>query len=85
MPFDQPLIAEKVQEIGQFLRADGADLTLVSAEDATARITLALTLEGANCAECVLPPDALHSTIEYALQRELHTEFELLIDDPRVG
>ena len=31
----------------------------------------------------MLDPDALHQTIEWALQRQVPGEFELIVDDPR--
>lgn len=85
MSFDPTDVAHKVHDVGAFLRADGADLTLVEADPGTARIRVRLELVGANCEECVLPPPALRSTIEFALQRELHTEFELVLEDPRTA
>ena len=85
MSFNPADVALKVHDVGAFLRADGADLTLVEADPATARIRLRLELVDASCEECVLPPPALLSTLNFALQQELHTEFELIVEDPRTA
>ena len=76
-------VAAAVDEVGALLRADGADLRLLGADPKTARIELQLVLEGANCEECVLPPDMLRDVIDDSLRRRVHEEFELVIDDPR--
>jgi hypothetical protein len=76
-------VAEAVDEIGRMLRADGADLLLVDADPRTARVHVRLELAGAQCAECVLPPDELARTIEISVRRRVPEEFELLVDDPR--
>ena len=74
-----------VDEIGRFLRADGADLVLVEANPKTARIHLRLVLDTVGCKECVLPPSELRETISDSLQRRITGEFELLLDDPRAS
>ena len=76
-------IAAAVHEVGALLRADGADLVLLDADPKAARIRLQLVLEGANCEECVLPPDMLRDVVDDSLRRRVHEEFELVIDDPR--
>jgi Fe-S cluster biogenesis protein NfuA len=80
---DHNAVAAAVDEVARILRADGADLSLLDANSKTARIHLALVLDGVSCDECVLPPDMLYETIEQALQRRVATEFELVLDDPR--
>ena len=80
---DEPTVAAAVDEIGRFLRADGADLLLVEANPKTARIRLRLVLDTVGCEECVLPPAELRATITDSLQRRIAGEFEVLLDDPR--
>jgi hypothetical protein len=82
--FDPAAVAEAVDEVGRIIRADGGDLVLVAADPATLRVTLALELDGVSCAECVLPPDQLRSTIEAAIARRVRGEFELVLADPRL-
>jgi hypothetical protein len=78
-------VADAVDEIGRFLRADGADLVLLEANAKTARVHLRLVLDTVGCEECVLPPAELRETINDSLQRRIVGEFELLLDDPRAS
>jgi hypothetical protein len=80
---DESTVAAAVDEVGRFLRADGADLLLVEANPTSARIHLRLVLEPVGCEECVLPPAELRETINDSLQRRIVGEFELVLDDPR--
>jgi len=80
---DPARVASAVEEVAGFLRADGGDLVLVDADPRTARIRLAVVLDGVSCDECILPPKMLHDTIEHALASRVVGEFELVIDDPR--
>jgi hypothetical protein len=80
---DPVAVAAAVDELAGFLRADGADLLVQDANPKTARIHLALVLDSVTCADCVLPPDELRTTIADALQRRIAGEFELVLDDPR--
>jgi Fe-S cluster biogenesis protein NfuA len=82
---DPESVAVAVDEVAGFLRADGGDLVLVDADPRTARIRLAVVLDGVTCDECVLPPQMLHETIEHALASRVVGEFELVLDDPRLG
>jgi hypothetical protein len=74
-----------VEEVGRFLRADGADLVLVEANPRTDRIHLRLVLDTVGCEECVLPPAELRETLHVSLQRRIAGEFELVLDDPRAS
>jgi hypothetical protein len=76
-------IATAVHEAGAVLRADGADLILLEGNARTARIHVKLELDGAECADCVMPPDLLADILTADLQRRLSGEFELVVDDPR--
>ena len=80
---DDASVSEAVNELGRFLRADGADLLLVEATPKTARVHLRLVLDTVGCEECVLPPAELRATINDSLQRRILGEFELVLDDPR--
>lgn len=80
---DEAAVGEAVEEMGLLLRSDGADLTLLEANPKTARIELRLELEGAECAECVLPADLLEQMISESLSRRVPGEFELVLHDPR--
>jgi Fe-S cluster biogenesis protein NfuA len=76
-------VAEAVEEMGAILRLDGADLRLVGADPATARIEVALELGGVDCADCVMPPELLEQMIADAVRKRVRGEFELVVRDPR--
>lgn len=76
-------VTAAVEEIATLLRADGADLVLVETHPARATITLRLELDGVDCLDCILAPDALAETITRAVQRRVPEEFELVLHDPR--
>jgi len=78
-------VTAAVDEVAQLLRADGADLTLVRADPKTARVELALVLDGVSCEDCILPPPMLFETIEQSLHRRVAGEFELRLADPRTA
>jgi len=80
---DEAAVAAAVDELAGFLRADGADLLLRDANPKTARVHLALVLDDVSCADCILAPDELRTTISAALERRIAGEFELVLDDPR--
>jgi hypothetical protein len=83
MTIDHDRVAAAVDELADFLRADGADLVLRDANPKTARVHLSLVLDDVSCADCILPPDDLRDTIAAALARRITDEFELVLDDPR--
>lgn len=83
MEAETDAVRAALEEPTRVLRADGADLVLVDVEPALDRVTLRLELEGASCADCVLPPGQLRETITATLQRELRTELEIRLHDPR--
>jgi Fe-S cluster biogenesis protein NfuA len=82
---DPAAVDDALAELAPMLQADGADLTLVSADPATSRIEMQLHVENATCAECVLPSELLEQVIVDALARRIPTEFELVLRDPRVA
>ena len=83
MTIDRASVASAVDDVAGFLRADGGDLVLVDADPRTARIRLAVVLDGVTCEDCVLPPEMLRETIAHALGDRVAGEFELVLDDPR--
>jgi hypothetical protein len=80
---DTGTVAGAVDEVARMLRADGADLVVVEIDPATLRVRLELRLDDVRCAECILPPDELASTVHDAIARRMPGEFELLLADPR--
>jgi Fe-S cluster biogenesis protein NfuA len=80
---DTQAVTDAIAELAPMLQADGADLTLVDADPATARIEVQLHVEDASCMECVLPGPLLKEVISDAISRRMPTEFELVLRDPR--
>jgi hypothetical protein len=80
---DVAAVREAVAEMAGVLQADGADLVLVRADPATARIEVRLEIDGADCRDCVLPAPQLELVVADAIRRRVPTEFELVVDDPR--
>jgi Fe-S cluster biogenesis protein NfuA len=82
---DLEAVNAAIAELAPMLQADGADLTLVEANPATARIEVQLDVTDASCAECVLPTPLLEQVISDAISRRMPSEFELVLRDPRVN
>ena len=82
---DPEAVTAAIAELAPMLQADGADLTLVEANPATARIEVRLSLTDATCAECVLPGPLLEQVISDAISRRVPGEFELVLRDPRAA
>jgi hypothetical protein len=76
-------VAEAVEELAGMMRADGAELSLVTADPTTARIEVSLDLDGVDCLECVLAPDFLEQMLTESLRKSVRGEFELVLHDPR--
>jgi Fe-S cluster biogenesis protein NfuA len=72
-----------VEEMGALLRLDGADLHVLGADPKTARIEVALDMDGVECEDCVMPPELLEQMISDAVARRVRGEFELVLRDPR--
>lgn len=83
MPISEHQLTEAIHRLGAMLRADGADLIVEDVDVRAARIRVAIDVEGASCADCILPPEQLCETLRFAFEREVGCEFELVIHDPR--
>jgi Fe-S cluster biogenesis protein NfuA len=82
---DSKAVEAAIAELAPMLQADGADLILLEANPATARIEVRLDVTDASCAECVLPTPLLEQVISDAISRRMPSEFELVLRDPRVA
>src|SRR5690348_14633018 len=86
---DEPMmnrfdVERAVAEQAELLRADGADLHLVDADLAAARLSLRLDLDGVACVDCVMPPQRLRDLVQGGIGRSLRSEIDVEIDDPRL-
>lgn len=80
---DTTAVHEALEVLARMLRADGADLRVLSVDPGTDRVEVALDLEGVGCLDCVLPPEHLRAVIDDSIGRVVPTEFELVLHDPR--
>ena len=75
-----------VEAARSVVRADGADLVLVQANEKRGRIDLRLDVTHVHCDQggtCLLPGRMLEGLIANILQQHVDGEFELRLEDPR--
>ena len=81
----QEAIDAGVEAARSVVRGDGADLTLIRADEKRGRIDLRLDVTNLNCEAgmCLLPGRVLEGMIAAKLQEHVDGEFELHLEDPR--
>lgn len=77
-------LAATAAELRETVNGDGVELRLVALSEADRLVELQLGLEDAGCADCVLPPDALHAMVESTLQRRHPGDYVVVVHDPRI-
>jgi Fe-S cluster biogenesis protein NfuA len=80
---DEATLHQGVEDVAELVRPDGGDLELASFDAESGSVTLRLILEGANCAECVLPRPMLEEVAVGVLRRAAPAVTSLTIEDPR--
>jgi hypothetical protein len=70
-----------IEEVRALVRPDGSDFELVEVDGGTVR--LALLVEDASCAECVMPKPILEEMALGILSRSAPEVKSVIIDDPR--
>lgn len=83
MSLDVDAVQTALVDVAQVLRADGGDIVVVEVDARRDRVSLRLELSGVTCADCIVAPDLLRDVVSDALQRGLHRELEVLLEDPR--
>jgi Fe-S cluster biogenesis protein NfuA len=78
---DQATIEPALEEARALVQADGGDMEVVGVDDAT--VNIRLILEGASCAECVMPRDFLEQIVLDMLKQKVPAVAAVSIDDPR--
>jgi len=78
---DSDEVVAGLAPVQEMIRLDGGDLVLVDVEESTAH--LRLVVEGANCAECVLPRSLLEGVALEMMQPLVPGLTAVAIDDPR--
>ena len=82
MKIDESAIALALDEPRSLVQADGADMRLLGVDDAGI-VSLELILEGASCAECVLPRGLLEQIVLDMLMKKTNAVAGVTIKDPR--
>ncbi|MCU1460058.1 MAG: NifU family protein [Acidimicrobiales bacterium] len=70
-----------IEEVRALVRPDGSDFEVVGVDGGTLR--LALKVEDASCAECVMPRPVLEEMALAILRRSAPEVQRVVIDDPR--
>jgi Fe-S cluster biogenesis protein NfuA len=78
---DSDEVVAGLAPVQEMIRLDGGDIVLVDVEESTAH--LRLVVEGANCAECVLPRSLLEGVALQMMQPLVPGLTAVAIDDPR--
>lgn len=78
---DTAALQPALEEVRSIITADGGDILLTSVEDGT--VNLQLVVEGANCAECILPRELLEQVTLDIFQRGGTGVTAISIADPR--
>jgi Fe-S cluster biogenesis protein NfuA len=78
---DSDEVVAGLAPVQEMIRLDGGDIVLVDVEESTAH--LRLVVEGANCAECVLPRSLLEGVALEMMQPLVPGLTAVAIDDPR--
>ncbi len=76
-------VVDAFDEIKDLVRADGADMELVSVDPASGTVELRLLLEGVDCHECVMPRPLLEDIAREMLRKKVPDLERVAIDDPR--
>jgi Fe-S cluster biogenesis protein NfuA len=81
MSIDEATITPALDEARALVQADGGDMKLSSIDGGT--VSLELILEGASCAECVMPREFLEQIVLDMIQQKTRDVSVVKIDDPR--
>ncbi|HEX7095609.1 MAG TPA: NifU family protein [Acidimicrobiales bacterium] len=78
---DEATITAALDEARAIVQADGGDMQLAGVDGTT--VNLRLVLEGASCAECVMPREFLEQIVLDMLKKQAPAVSAVHIDDPR--
>jgi Fe-S cluster biogenesis protein NfuA len=79
---DEATIAPALDDARALVQADGGDMRLTGVDDA-GTVRIELVLEGASCAECVMPREFLEQIVLDMLKQKSLAVSSVAIDDPR--
>ena len=81
MTIDAATIEPALDEARALVQADGGDMKLTGIDGST--LNIELILEGASCAECVMPREFLEQIVLDMVQQKVSAVSAVTIDDPR--
>jgi Fe-S cluster biogenesis protein NfuA len=81
MTIDEATITPALDEARALVQADGGDMKLRGIDGDTLKIDL--VLEGASCAECVMPREFLEQIVLDMVKQKAPAVAAVSIDDPR--
>jgi Fe-S cluster biogenesis protein NfuA len=81
MTIDEATITPALDEARALVQADGGDMKLRSIEGDS--LNIELVLEGASCAECVMPREFLEQIVLDMVKQKAPGVAAVRIDDPR--
>ena len=81
MTIDAATIEPALDEARALVQADGGDMKLTGIDGST--LNIELILEGASCAECVMPREVLEQIVLDMVQQKVSAVSAVTIDDPR--
>ena len=81
MTIDAATIEPALDEARALVQADGGDMKLTSIDGGT--LNIELILEGASCAECVMPREFLEQIVLDMVKQKVSAVSAVTIDDPR--
>jgi Fe-S cluster biogenesis protein NfuA len=82
MTIDVATITPAIDEARALVQADGGDMRLLGVDDA-GTVSIELVLEGASCAECVMPREFLEQIVLDMIRQKAGAVAAVRIDDPR--
>jgi Fe-S cluster biogenesis protein NfuA len=82
MTIDVATIIPAIDEARALVQADGGDMRLLGVDD-TGTVSIELVLEGASCAECVMPREFLEQIVLDMIKQTTGAVTGVRIDDPR--
>jgi Fe-S cluster biogenesis protein NfuA len=82
MTIDVATITPAIDEARALVQADGGDMRLLGVDDA-GTVSIELVLEGASCAECVMPREFLEQIVLDMIKQQVGAVAAVRIDDPR--
>src|SRR4051812_42363603 len=76
-------LAPALDEMRDAMKGDGVGLHLTKVDAHSQLVEVELDLSGADCAECVLPPDVVSAMVHAGLKQRVPGNYRIELVDPR--